>query len=90
MKREVSRARNCGRLKDLQLEQYAERFAENAIDPSVLPDLTDQDLEKMGVLLGHRRKIRLRPRHSHRSRFDTADLRPVAATHIVRGHKQRP
>jgi class 3 adenylate cyclase len=44
-------------LKDLQLEQYAERFAENAIDPSVLPDLTDQDLEKMGVLLGHRRKI---------------------------------
>ena len=44
-------------LKDLQLEQYAERFAENAIDPSVLPDLTDQDLEKMGVLLGHRRKM---------------------------------
>ena len=41
-------------LKDLQLEQYAERFAENAIDFSVLPDLTDQDLEKMGVLLGHR------------------------------------
>ena len=44
-------------LKNLELEQYAQRFAENGIDPSVLPDLTDQDLEKLGVLLGHRRKI---------------------------------
>jgi len=39
------------------LEQYAQTFRENAIDPSVLPDLTDQDLEKLGVLLGHRRKL---------------------------------
>src|SRR5262249_21710881 len=37
--------------------EYAQRFADNAIDLSVLPDLTDQDLEKIGVLLGHRRKI---------------------------------
>ena len=44
-------------LKMLGLSEYAERFAENAIDFSVLPDLTDQDLEKLGVLLGHRRKI---------------------------------
>ena len=34
-----------------------QRFADNAIDLSVLPDLTDQDLEKIGVLLGHGRKI---------------------------------
>ena len=34
-----------------------ERFAENRIDFSVLPDLTDQDLEKLGVLLGDRRKM---------------------------------
>ena len=39
------------------MSEYAERFAENAIDFSVLPDLTDQDLEKLGVLLGHRRKL---------------------------------
>jgi glycosyltransferase involved in cell wall biosynthesis len=32
-------------------------FAENGIDVSVLHYLTDQDLEKIGVLLGHRRKI---------------------------------
>ena len=44
-------------LKTLGLSEYAERFAENAIDFSVLPDLTDQDLEKLGVLLGHRRKL---------------------------------
>jgi SAM domain (Sterile alpha motif) len=32
-------------------------FAENGIDVSVLPHLTDQDLKDIGVLLGHRRKI---------------------------------
>jgi len=44
-------------LKKLGMSEYAERFAENAIDLSVLPDLTDRDLEKLGVLLGHRRKM---------------------------------
>src|ERR1700732_3837717 len=44
-------------LKNLGMAEYAERFAENRIDFSVLPDLTDQDLEKLGVLLGDRRKI---------------------------------
>jgi class 3 adenylate cyclase len=46
-----------GWLRSLGLEQYEVAFCENAIDPSVLPDLTDQDLEKVGVLLGHRRKL---------------------------------
>ena len=31
-------------LKTLGMSEYAERFAENAIDVGVLPDLTDQDL----------------------------------------------
>ena len=44
-------------LEKLGMSEYAQRFAENAIDFSVLPDLTDQDLEKLGVLLGHRRKM---------------------------------
>jgi hypothetical protein len=43
-------------LETLGLSEYAQRFADNAIDLSVLPDLTDQDLEKIGVLLGHRGK----------------------------------
>ena len=44
-------------LDKLGMSEYAQRFAENRIDLSVLPDLTDQDLEKMGVVLGDRRKI---------------------------------
>ena len=46
-----------GWLRGIGLEQYAQTFRENGIDLSVLPDLTDQDLEKLGVLLGHRRKL---------------------------------
>src|SRR6516162_4332872 len=44
-------------LRRIDLPEYAERFAENGIDVSVLPHLTDQDLKDMGVLLGHRRKM---------------------------------
>ena len=44
-------------LEKLGLSEYAQRFAENGIDPDVLPDLTDQDLKDLGVVLGHRRKM---------------------------------
>src|SRR5262249_35423214 len=44
-------------LEKLKLGQYAQRFAENDIDVSVLRHLTDADLEKIGVSLAHRRKI---------------------------------
>jgi class 3 adenylate cyclase len=45
-------------LDKLGLGQYAQRFAENDIDFDILSDLTDQDLEKIGVTsLGHRRKL---------------------------------
>jgi class 3 adenylate cyclase len=44
-------------LEKLGMSEYAQRFAENGIDVSVLRYLTDQDLEKVGVLLGHRRKM---------------------------------
>ena len=44
-------------LQKLGIGQYAQSFAENDIDFSVLPYLTDTDLEKIGVSLGHRRKI---------------------------------
>src|SRR5580658_4008297 len=44
-------------LEKLGMSEYAKAFAENRIDFSVLPDLTDQDLEKLGVLLGDRRKM---------------------------------
>src|SRR5216683_917790 len=44
-------------LNALGLGQYAQRFADNDIDASILRDLTDEDLEKIGVSLGHRKKI---------------------------------
>jgi hypothetical protein len=44
-------------LEKLGLGQYAQRFAENGIDLSVLRHLTDQDLKDIGVLLGHRRRM---------------------------------
>src|SRR5205809_7572707 len=44
-------------LEKLGLEQYALRFAENGIDLDVLPELTDQDFDRLRVLLGHRRKM---------------------------------
>jgi class 3 adenylate cyclase/predicted ATPase len=44
-------------LEKLGMSEYAQRFAENGIDFSVLPHLTDQDLKDIGVLLGHRRKM---------------------------------
>jgi class 3 adenylate cyclase len=43
-------------LKKLGMSEYIDRLVENRIDLSVLPDLTDQDLEKLGVLLGDRRR----------------------------------
>jgi class 3 adenylate cyclase len=44
-------------LEKLGMSEYAERFAENRIDVSVLRHLTDQDLKDIGVALGHRRKM---------------------------------
>ena len=44
-------------LSRLGMSEYAQRFAENGIDFSVLPELTEQDLKEIGVILGHRRKI---------------------------------
>jgi len=55
-------------LRGLSLERYAEAFRDNAIELEVLPELSEADLEKIGVLLGHR-KIMLKA---------IAELRPPA------------
>ena len=44
-------------LEKLGMSEYAQRFAENDIDLSVLPDLTDQDLRELGLSMGHRRRL---------------------------------
>jgi hypothetical protein len=71
------------------MSEYARRFVENCIDLSVLPDLTDQDLEKLGVVLGDRRKM-LRAiakldnaPPTHESAPAPASVQPIAATIAV-------
>jgi class 3 adenylate cyclase/predicted ATPase len=44
-------------LEKLGMSEYAERFAENDIDTSVLPHLTDENLKELGISLGHRVKL---------------------------------
>ena len=44
-------------LEKLGMSEYAELFVANRIDLSVLPELTDQDLKELGIVLGDRRKI---------------------------------
>ena len=44
-------------LKKLGMSEYADRFTENRIDLSVLPDLTDQHLKDLGIPLGDRLKM---------------------------------
>ena len=43
----------CG----LGLQQYVATFRDNAIDAEVLSELTEADLEKLGVVLGHRKRL---------------------------------
>jgi class 3 adenylate cyclase/predicted ATPase len=44
-------------LKKLGMAEYTDRFVENRIDISVLPDLTDQHLKDLGIALGDRLKM---------------------------------
>src|SRR6266481_4839948 len=44
-------------LRRLSLERYEAVFRDNAIDLRILREITESDLERLGVLLGHRRRI---------------------------------
>jgi class 3 adenylate cyclase len=44
-------------LEKLGMSEYAQRFAENDIDVEILNELTDKDFDRLGVSIGHRRKI---------------------------------
>ncbi len=46
-----------GWLQSLGLGRYEQTFRDNDIDGEVLHDLDDADLEKLGVSLGHRKKL---------------------------------
>src|SRR6266576_2354434 len=44
-------------LEAIGLAQYASVFAENAVDLDILPDVTEADLERLGVALGDRKRM---------------------------------
>jgi hypothetical protein len=44
-------------LEGIGLSKYAQAFADNEIDLEVLPDLTEDDLEKLGLPMGPRKKL---------------------------------
>src|SRR6266516_1572912 len=44
-------------LEQIGLAQYADVFAKHDIDWETLPELNEQDLEKLGISLGHRKKL---------------------------------
>ena len=44
-------------LRELALPEYEAVFRAHAVDLQVLPELTEPDLEKLGVLLGHRKRM---------------------------------
>jgi len=46
-----------GWLRNLGLGQYEALFRENEIDADILPELTEVDFEKLGVPLGHRKRL---------------------------------
>ena len=81
-------------LEKLGLGQYAQRFAENDISFVILPDLTDQDLEKIGVAsLGHRRLLlraigELDSVGKRIPKPESAPAAPVVAPHEVAERRQ--
>ena len=44
-------------LASIGMSEYAERFHANAIDLSIIGELTEQDLKELEIPLGHRRKL---------------------------------
>jgi hypothetical protein len=46
-----------GWLRSLGLAQYEATFREHDIDAEVLPELTEADLERLAISLGHRKRL---------------------------------
>src|SRR5262249_18950351 len=74
-------------LEGLRLSQYAESFAANNVDINVLPDLTEAELEALGVALGDRKRLR-RAIDSLRADLDQA-LPSEIAPPITEPHGER-
>src|SRR5262249_12605403 len=67
-------------LEKLGTSEYAQRFAENDIDVEVLSELTDNDFDRLGVSIGHRRKMMRAIRELAASPVSAVSERPASAT----------
>ena len=77
-------------LSQVGMHEYAQCFAENGIDFDIVTDLTDQDLEKIGVTsLGHRRKL-LRAIANLKAAEKVAPRRRLRLRHRPREPRIRP
>jgi hypothetical protein len=73
-------------LRDLGMQQYKAAFRDHAIDASVLPELTAEDLKDLGVhLVGHRRKL-LAAIAAMRKNLAPALDAPLVASAVERRH----
>ena len=75
-------------LRGLGLEQYGTAFRENAVDGDVLPELTEGDLEKLGIPLGHRKRL-MRAIRALFGQLPAAD-RPLASAYHHRPSRPVP
>src|SRR6516225_7474365 len=69
-------------LRSLGLGQYEALFRASEIDADILPELTDVDLEKLGVPLGHRKRLL-------RAISGLAAAEPLAAPSVSTGASSR-
>src|SRR6516162_5933787 len=67
-------------LEKLGMSEYAQRFAENDIDVEVLSELTDNDFDRLGVSIGHRRKMMRAIRDLAALPISAASERPASST----------
>ena len=70
-------------LEKLGMSEYAQRFAENDIDVEVLSELTDKDFDRLGVSIGHRRKIMRAIREFAASPVLAVTERPASAATVT-------
>jgi class 3 adenylate cyclase len=80
-------------LRSLGLERYEAAFRENAIDDTVLPSLTAEDLKDLGVgLVGHRRKLLeaiMAVRADESSRASASDTLPATGIRVKDAAERR-
>jgi hypothetical protein len=77
-------------LNAIDLGQYAALFHEHKIDAGVLPDLVEADLEKIGVPLGHRKRLMRAIAALSAGGTPPSAAKPASASRLRQGQAPRP